>query len=317
MTTSAAAAAPKAAIPPRVYGALVAGIIAVSMAAIFIGLAQREGVPSLVIAAGRVLISALLLTPVALRFHGDVLKALRRADLLLLVFSGIFLGFHFACWILSLEYTSVLISVVFVGTGPLWVALLEFVFLGARINRLIALGLALALAGGIIIGVTGTDGGSGSQPVLGAGLALAGAMAFAAYLVIGRKLRAKLPLVPYIWLVYSSTAICLLVMILVTGTPVTGYPLSGFGWVVLTALIPQLIGHSSFNFALRYLSATYVSIATQLEPIASAFMAFFVFKQVPTFLQAIGSLIILTGVTLASIGQSKRTPAQPETENPK
>ncbi len=293
-------------MPPRVYGALIIGIIAVSMAAIFINFAQREGVPSLVIAAGRVLIPALILTPIALRFHRDALKSLSRRDLLLAAFSGIFLGLHFACWILSLEYTSVLISVVFVGTGPLWVAILEFIFLRAKINRLIALGLGLALTGGLIIGVTGTETGSGSQLALGAGLALAGAMAFASYLVIGRKLRVKLPLVPYIWLVYSCTALSLLLMILITSTPVTGYPLSGFSWVVLTALIPQLIGHSSFNYTLRYLSATYVSIATQLEPIASAIMAFFVFQQIPTILQITGSFIVLAGVTLASIGQSKR-----------
>ncbi len=317
MTASNITAAPKASAPPRVYGALIAGIIAVSMSAIFIGLAQQEGVPSLVIAEGRVLISALILTPIAIHFHGSIIRTLSRGDLLLAAFSGVFLGIHFACWILSLEYTSVLISVVFVGTGPLWVALLEFIFLGAKINRLIAAGLGMALLGGIIIGVTGTDASSGSQPVLGAGLALVGAMTFAAYLVIGRKLRARLPLIPYIWLVYGCTALFLLLVIVITATPITGYPLSGYGWVLLTALFPQLIGHSSFNYALRYLSATYVSIATQLEPITSAFMAFIVFKQIPTVLQVLGSLIVLAGVTLASIGQSRREPPQPEVENPR
>ena len=244
------------AVPVRVYLVLLAGLLAVSLGAIFARLAQDAGIPSLTIAAGRLTISALLLTPFALgRYHG-LLRGLGGRDVVLAASAGLFLAVHFATWISSLEYTSVLISVVFVSTGPLWVALLEVVFLRARLNRLTMLGLSVAFAGGLGIALAGTGGADAPNPTLGAALALIGAVAFACYLVIGRSLRRKLPLLPYIWLVYSAAAVFLVALVLITQTPVTGFPAEGYFWILLMALFPQLIGHTSFNFALRCLPPT-------------------------------------------------------------
>jgi len=161
--------------------------------------------------------------------------------------------------------------------------------------------------GGLIIGVADSgDTAIGSQPVLGALLALAGAIAVAVYLVIGRSLRAKLPLLPYIWLVYSMAAVFLILLVVVTATPIVGFSAAGYFWIVVMALAPQLIGHTSFNYALRYIPATVVGIITQAEPVGAAIAAFFIFGQLPLPAQIIGSLLILGGVTLASLGQSQR-----------
>jgi drug/metabolite transporter (DMT)-like permease len=70
-------------------------------------------------------------------------------------------------------------------------------------------------------------------------------------------------------------------------------------------LVPQLIGHSSFNYALGYLPATLVSIATQVEPIGSAIAAFVLFNEVPTWAQLAGSLVLLIGVGVAIWGQGR------------
>jgi drug/metabolite transporter (DMT)-like permease len=292
--------------PSRVYIVLAIGVLAASMAAIFIRHAQGEGLPSLLIAAGRLTLSALLLTPFALRLHLPEIKGLSRIDLLMASASGLLLALHFATWIASLEYTTVLVSVVFVATSPLWVALLEFVFLRVRLRQLVIVGLLVAVAGGVIIGISG-DGTAdqGSNPLLGSALALAGAVALALYLVIGRRLRVKLPLLPYIWLVYGCAAIFLILMVVASGTPVTGFPTSGYLMIVLLALFPQLIGHTSFNYALRYVPATFVSIATQMEPVASAIAAFLVLREVPTSGQIFGSAAIILGVALATLGQRK------------
>jgi drug/metabolite transporter (DMT)-like permease len=292
--------------PGRVYLVLLAGLMAVSLGAIFARLAQDAGLPSLLIAAGRLTISALLLTPFVLIRHRAPLRELGRRDLTLAAGAGLFLALHFATWIASLEYTSVLISVVLVSTGPLWVALLEVVFLHARLNRLIVVGLGVAFAGGLGIAAAGSGGAEGSNPALGAVLSLIGAITFACYLVTGRKLRGKLPLWPYVWLVYSCAAIFLIALVLVTGTLVTGFPPEGYFWVLLMALFPQLIGHTSFNFALRYLPATYVGIAGQLEPIGSGLVAMIAFGEVPTLGQLAGSALIVTGVLLATLGLSRR-----------
>lgn len=292
--------------PLQVFAVVLIGVLATSTAAIFIRYAQGEGLPSLVIAAGRLTLAALLLTPFALRAHRPELAALTRRDLVLGAASGFFLAIHFATWIASLEYTSVLISVVFVSTSPLWVALLELFFLRVRLGALVWFGLIIALIGGIAIGTAGGGGDDvGSNPVLGGALALAGAVAIAVYLVIGRKLRAKLSLLPYIWVVYGFAALFLIAFVIVAGLPITGYSPNGLIWIILLALVPQLVGHSSFNYALRYLSATFISIATQMEPIASAILALIIFREQPTAAQVVGSLAILAGVLLAIWGQNR------------
>jgi drug/metabolite transporter (DMT)-like permease len=301
----------------RVYAVLLVGIIAVSMAAIFIRFAQIEGVPSLVISGGRLLISTLVLMPLVFTRYRDEIRSLTRSDWLLASLSGIFLAAHFTLWITSLEFSTVLISGVFVATGPLWVALLEFFLFRVRLNRIVIGGLALAVVGSIVIGVGETGSGGGTQPLLGAGLATGGAIALAGYLLCGRKLRAKLPLWPYVWLVYGCAAIMLCIAILVSQTPVAGYSANGYLWVLMTALVPQLIGHTSFNYALRYVSATYVSIATQLEPIGSAVAAMVIFRQVPTLVQTLGSLVILVGVSLATIGQRTSGDQEPARSKPR
>lgn len=304
--TSLSPAPARAGVPLQVYLALVAGLMAVSMGAIFARLAQDAGLPSLVIAAGRLTLSAILLTPFALGRHLPLLRSLGRRDLILAGSAGLFLALHFATWIASLEYTSVLISVVIVSTGPLWVALLEVIFLHARLNRLIVIGLGVAVAGGVVIAAAGTAGAQGANPALGAALSLTGAVTFACYLVIGRNLRSKLPLLPYIWLVYGCAALVLVALVLLTGARVTGHPAEGYLWIGLMALFPQLIGHTSFNLALRYLPATYVGIAGQLEPIGSGIAALIAFGETPTLGQLGGSGLIVGGVLLATWGLSRR-----------
>jgi drug/metabolite transporter (DMT)-like permease len=315
--------------PTRAYLVIGVGIAAVSLAAIFIRLAQMQGIPSLLIAAGRLSLAALILTPFTLRDYRPQIHQLKRSDLLFAGVSGLFLALHFAAWIFSLEYVSVLIGVVLISTSPLWIAVLEVVVLKVRLGRLVVVGLMTAVVGGIAIGTSGgSDLTPGRNPLLGSILAVSGAVAFAFYMVIGRKLRARLQLLPYIWLVYSCAALILILAVLIVGTPITGYPVvgyiwvviqerlpfflsiqtghpvAGYVWVVALALIPQLIGHSSFNYAVKYLPATFIGVAGQLEPVASAFIAILLFKEMPQPVQVLGSAVILVGVILAVMGQS-------------
>jgi drug/metabolite transporter (DMT)-like permease len=284
-------------IPLSAWVFLFVGILAVSTAAVLIRLAQAEGVPSLVIAALRLSISALILTPLALARHYPAIKALRLRDWMLLTLSGVFLALHFASWITSLELTTVLISTVLVTTTPIWVSALEVLFLRARLSKWVILGLCECIAGGLAIGIAGASGdGVGSDPLLGGTLALIGAMTVAVYMVIGRSVRPRLALLPYIWVVYSIAAITLVILALLSGHSFTGYSASAYGYVLLTALIPQLIGHSSFNYAVKYLPATYIGIITQLEPLASAVLAFFLLSELPTPVQIVASGLILFGV---------------------
>ncbi len=294
----------------RPYAALIAGVIAVSFASIFIRLAQEEHAPSLVLAAARLWVATLVLTPVTLRRHRQELRQLHVGDFKWALISGLVLGVHFASWITSLEYTAVMNSVVLVTTYPLWVALIAATFLGERLNRWAAIGLVLALGGGVLVSLSGESGEPVTRhaPWLGNSLALVGALAGAIYFVIGRKLRARLSAVLYVWLVYGTAALILTVAVLVTGKQVTGLSAEAYLWMVLMGLIPQLIGHSSFNYALGFLPAAFVSLAALGEPIGSGVLAIIFLHELPVVLQLAGAALILLGIGVASQSQAGPAP---------
>jgi drug/metabolite transporter (DMT)-like permease len=291
---------------------LLIAILAVSTASIFIRFAQTDGAPSLVIAALRLTFATLLLAPLALTRHRAELAALSRRQVTLGVISGLFLAVHFATWISSLEYTSVASSVVFVSTGPLWVALLSPMLLNERLTRAAIVGLGLAILGGTAIGLSdacviqnGIQCPELGQVLQGRAmwgnfLALAGAWAVTGYLIIGRKLRAGMSLVPYIFLVYGMAAAALIVIMLAAGQSPFGYAAKTYGWIFLLAAVPQLIGHSTYNWALRYLPAAFVAVTTLGEPIGSAVLAYFILSETPTAATIFGGVLILLGIYLAS-----------------
>jgi len=292
--------------------AIVLAVLATSSSSIFIRYAQTEA-PSLVIAAWRLSIATVILAPVALFRHRDELRQLTGREILLALLSGAFLAVHFATWISSLEYTTVASSVVFVSTTPLWVALIAPVTVKEPVTRALLIGIALTLAGGALVGLSDTcawgDGGLACPPLesflkgqafLGDMLALVGAITAALYLLIGRSLRGKMSLISYIFLVYGAAAIVLIVLMLAGGYSAMGYSPRVYLWFVLLALVPQLIGHSTYNWALRYLSAAYVSITLLGEPIGSTILAFFLLGETPAVLKIFGAILILAGIYAAS-----------------
>jgi drug/metabolite transporter (DMT)-like permease len=300
---------------PRVspYLALAAGILAVSFGSILARLAQDEGVPSLVIAAYRTLVATLILLPFMLRNQRAEIGALKPAHWRLALLAGAALAVHFATWITSLAYTSVTASTVLVSTSPLWVALAAPFFLGEPFTRPLKIGMSLALAGTLIISMATmlrlddgglvfnvTDLAAGQQPVLGNFLALLGALGGAVYILIGRKLRVGLSLTSYATLVYGTAAICLLAAVWLTGSSMLGYSPEVYVLFVLMGVVPQLIGHSSFNYALGYLPAAFVGVSIFAEPIGASILALVIFSERPGPMVIVGSVFVLAGVLVSS-----------------
>jgi drug/metabolite transporter (DMT)-like permease len=294
------------AVPPHWRGqlALAGSVAAGAWAVIFIRLAQREGIPSLYIGAFRLTLAALILTPYVLRNFQPYIRHLSRSDWLHIIGSGFCMAFLFAAAALALESTSVLIVAVLFSINPLWIALLEMSVLKTSMKRSIWLGLALTLLGSVVITVSGSSGLSlGKNPLLGAGLALAGSLAVALYAIVGRKVRHRIPLAPYMWLVFIVGAVTASLFMLVSGTPLTGYSTRGYLWLALITLLPHLINHLAYNYALRHLSATYCSIFGQLEVLLSVTIAFLLFHEIPGAWQLPGSVAVLLGITLVSLSQ--------------
>jgi drug/metabolite transporter (DMT)-like permease len=283
-------------LPPRL--ALAGGIAAVSSAAIFIRYAQADA-PSLTIAAYRLALATFLLLPVAWMYHRRELSGLKASDWCWALAAGIFLAIHFGTWITSLAYTSVASSVVLVSTSPLWVALAAWLFLHEPLTPGLLTGLLLALSGVAVISFAESRSSLSADPLLGNILALCGALAVSGYWLIGRRLRRHLALVPYITIVYGFAALTLLGAAILLRQPLAGFKTATYGWFLLLALIPQLLGHSSFNWALAHLPAAYVAIATLGEPVGAAFLAFLLLGETPSVLKLAAAALILVGILLA------------------
>jgi len=271
---------------------LLIGIGAVSTASIFIKLCDA---PSLIIAAYRMIFASLLLTPfVAFQKRRQGMGTMRLRGCIL---SGLFLGLHFAFWIGSLKYTSVASSVVLVATNPIFVGIGGWLFLKERPNLNLILGILFTVLGSVFISLGDTA--ISKEALLGDGLALLGAVSASGYFLMGRRIRREQELLSYIFPVYSIAALLLVFLSLLFQKSFGGYSSSTYLFMFLIALIPQLIGHTTFNWALKYLPASMVAIATLGEPIGSSILAYFILHEGLTLWKMVGGVLIFAGIVIA------------------
>jgi len=273
------------------------GVIAISFGAILVRLAGDAAPPA--IAAWRLGLAALVLFPIAVARGG--LRRIERSDLLLAVGSGIALAAHFILWISSLRYTSVASSVLFVTTHPIFVGLGSHFLLKERVGQRLAIGIGLSIIGGIIIGWG--DLRIGGTALYGDLLAIGGGGAAAVYFLIGRRVRQRTPLIDYIAIAYGTAAAIVLLSCAAARTALTGFPRITYLYLGLLAVGPQLIGHSTFNWALRELPAAEVSVVILAEPVGATLLALFLFNEIPGWLNGIGAAIILVGIYLSLQGE--------------
>ena len=283
------------------YAVLGLGVIVISSSSIMTRYAQSAGVSSLSISALRLLLASAVLMPFAFAQSAREIRALSKHDLLLAIAAGGLLAAHFATWISSLAYTSVASSTALVTTNPIWIALASVLLFRERIRGGLIAAIGFALCGSVFIFLA-EGGGASAQPnpPLGNALALIGSLAVSGYLLIGRVLRRHLSLLAYIWLVYSSAALALVVVALIANEPLWGF--SAAAWVLLFALAlgPQLLGHTIFNWALKQVSATFIALAILGEPLGSAILALILFDEGFSFLQIVGFVLLLVGIYLGA-----------------
>jgi len=280
------------------YAVLIIGIIGVSTGSIFARLADA---PALVIAAYRMGLAALILIPLAAWKAGDELRNLSVHDIKLAMLSGFFLALHFAAWISSLDYTAIANSVVLVNTIPLWVGLFTPLIAKDRIRGSTIISIIVSVIGAAIIGFGDFD--TAGKALWGDMLAIFGAVCAAIYLLFGRNLRRKLSLLPYVSICYGSAAIILWLVVLFLNLPITGYSTQTVAAFWAMALVSQLIGHSSYNWSLKWFSTSLVAVSLLGEPIGSTLLAYIIFDEGLTWLKLIGGLFILSAIYIAASGE--------------
>ena len=274
------------------------GLLAISTSPILIRLAA---LPALAMAFWRCLAGAAVLAPFAPRRTGP---GLDRADLARLAASGVFLALHFALWNASLGLTTVAAATTLVSSAPLFVGL-GSILLGEPPTARAWAGIVLATAGAVAIGAGDAAGFGGSAALLGDVLAFGGAVAMAAYLLLGRVARQRLPVSTYAASVYGVAAAVLLPACLLTGSALGGYEAAS--WLALAGVVagPQLLGHTVFNGLLASVTASLVAVVMLLEPVVATVLAWWLFGELPSPSLWAGAPMVLAGVWLATTGSRR------------
>jgi len=275
------------------YIPIMIGVFSVALSAIFVKMTVAD---SGVTAFYRMLFSVLIMSPVFLLKYTHEIKKLSKRDWGFASIAGVFLAFHFILWFESLNYTSVASSTVLVTLQPLFAFAGTYFFFKEKLSIKTLVSGAIAILGSVLIGY-GDFKVSGSA-LYGDLLALIACALITAYLLFGQDVRKRLSLVTYTFVVYSISTITLFFYIVLKGESFGPYPASEWMWFLLLAIIPNLLGHTLFNWALKWVSTNVISIAILFEPIGAAILAYFILGEYLTVSQIVGGSVVLAGIML-------------------
>jgi drug/metabolite transporter (DMT)-like permease len=283
--------------------ALLVAVTAISFAAIFF----KKASPThpLVSAGIRLAVAAVLLTPMALRSWK---KGLMSASLVRsAVIAGLLYGVHFGTWVTSLTLTSIASSVTLVTATPLILAFIALATGHDKPDPKHWWAIGLAVCGITIIG--SHDSNVGVEALMGDALAFGGAAAMAGYMLVGRRLGDAMDIWSFGAIATAVGATSLLGTAWFINIPIQVASSEALMYLVLAALVPQLIGHNLLTWTLRYTRPTIVGIATVGEPVGAAFLGWiWLHEQVGTTV-AFGCTLTIAAVLLSILGSEKR-PAQ-------
>ena len=279
----------------RVVWVLAAAVFGISISGVLVR--SMHDADALAIAAWRTALAGLVLSP-GLRL---LKHRISRGEAARIICAGVCLGMHFYVWFLSLEHTTVMRSTVLVCLLPIWVGLLEWLVEREFQGR--------AYWGGALIAIVGVAGmsfsGGGTAQLYGDFLAVVGGILCAFYLMIGRTVRKNMHVAPYMSMVCLVASASLWPFALASGIKVWGYETST--WLLLAGAVigPQLIGHQGFNYAIRYVKASVVSVVSLLEPVGATLLAALILHEIPGPTIVIGALVVLAGVFVATQQESR------------
>ncbi|WP_394220086.1 DMT family transporter [Halobacillus trueperi] len=288
--------------PVQPYMILFIGVLSISTSAIFVKLAGDA--PAAMIAFYRLAIAVGIMAPYVLWKHFDEIKQTNKKDWVLAILSGVFLAFHFILWFESLVYTTVASSVVLVALQPVFAFMGTYLFFKERFTMGAILSLVITLTGSVIIGwgdfqISGTA-------LFGDLLALLGAITVTGYFLLGQNLRKRQSIMTYTFIAYGMAAATLLLYNLTLGYSFTGYDRDQWLIFLGLAIIPTFFGHTLFNWTLKWLSTSTISMAVLVEPIGASILAYWILDEVITWTQWLGGSIVIFGLMMFILSTMKK-----------
>lgn len=292
------------------YIFLFLGVLAVSTSAIFVKLSTA---PAAIIATYRLVISTIIIFPVLLINKKYLLeiKNLKLKQWGAMVAAGLFLAIHYILWFESLRFTSVASSTVLVTMQPLFAFIGSYFLFGERLKKSAIFGGFLSIFGSCVIGWG--DFQIGGTALIGDILALLGAAVITVHFLIGQHMRKKVSLITYVFICYLSSSLFLLGYSIILKYPLIDYPKSDWLWFFCLALISTILGQTILNWLIKWLNTSTISMSILGEPVGTCILAYFILKQVISYNQILGAVIILIGIGIFLLGQ--KTNAEKEKLN--
>ncbi|GEN83343.1 membrane protein [Sporosarcina luteola] len=282
------------------YIPIIVGVISVALSAIFVKLATADAG---VIAFYRMLFTVILMLPLFLVKYRKEVFLLTKKDWIFSTIAGVFLAFHFILWFESLNYTSVASSTVLVTLQPIFAFVGTYFFFKEKLSFKTILSAVIAIAGSIII--SWSDFQLSGTAFFGDMLALAACALITAYLLFGQEVRKRLSLITYTFLLYSISTVTLFFYVLIKGESFGPYSTSNWFWFFMLALIPNLLGHSLFNWAVKWVSTNVISIAILFEPVGASVLAFYILHEKLSVAQITGGIVVIAGILLFIVDVKK------------
>ncbi|MDY0410445.1 DMT family transporter [Virgibacillus soli] len=291
-------------LPPfNPYVAIVIGVISVSTSAVLVKLAS--GAPAAIIANYRLLFAVLLMAPIIFTKYRHELKLIQKKDWLLSTAAGVFLAFHFIFWFESLNYTSVASSVVLVTLQPIFAFIGTYIFFKERFSYGAVISMIIAIFGSVII--SWGDFQISGMALFGDILALIGAVMITVYFLLGQNIRRRLSLMTYTFVVYGISSITLIIYNLIFQHSFTGYSTTQWWIFLILAIVPTFLGHSLFNWALKWLSTATISMGIVFEPVGASILAYIILDETITWSQWLGGTIIIFGLFLFIMSTTRKS----------
>lgn len=282
--------------PIRAYVFLLVGVVAFSSSPILVRLAGVEA-SGLAIAVWRTVLAALGLLPFAVFRVSSEIRGFSRREVLFVAAAGVLLGLHFITWIESLYHTSVASATVIVSASPLFLAVLGYVLLQERLAWPTVAAIAVSVLGSVLIGIGDASSETFPRALYGNALSLIACLFVAGYLLIGRIVRRNTSWLGYVFPLYATVALTCLLVAGVRSEPLLGYSPRFYLLCALMAFGPQILGHGSLNYAVRYMPTALVGLTTLMEPVVASIVAYFLFLERPGLVAGTGMGIVLAAIT--------------------
>lgn len=277
----------------RAYFAVAVAMVSVSFASIFIKWSESD---PFVIAAYRLAFSCAMLLPFMFLTGGfSGIRSFNRREVMLVLLSGLALTFHFGLWIVSLTLTLVSTSVILVTSHPIFVAAVSHFLLKERVKRVAVIGILIAFSGVALISIS--DYSEGSVTILGDLMAFLGGICAGIYFLSGRVARQSVAVAPYAFSVYGISSVLLFLSGAAAGDQLLVIDSREIILFLLLALLPTMLGHTMFNYALKKVPAHIVSTSVLGEPVGASILAYLLLPgEVPNLWIIAGGALVVGGL---------------------